>query len=88
MGGWPYNLYDGNVDENGFSFGSFKTWFSETTVAGAYGSEQVIFGEMDKSMFSPQDGKNMLSNNVFQMLVVAPLDPSHRLAWTGASYLS
>jgi|TARA_R110002074_G_scaffold128745_1_gene269369 hypothetical protein len=70
MGGWPYNLYDGNVDEN-VSFGSFKNWFSET-VAGAYGPNRSYLAKWI-SLFSPQDGKNMLSNNVFQMLVVAPL---------------
>jgi len=69
-GGWPYNLYENGVEEN-ISFGSFKNWFSET-VEGSYSSNRSYLAKWI-SLFSPQGGKNMLSNNVFQILVVAPM---------------
>jgi len=70
MGGWPYNLHTDNVNP-GFSLESFKNWFSET-IAGSYGSNRSYLTKWI-SLFSPQGGKNMLSNNAFQILVVAPL---------------
>jgi hypothetical protein len=70
MGGWPYNLHTNNVTP-GFSLDSFKNWFSET-IAGAYGTDRSYLAEW-VSLFSPHEGGNMLSNNVFQILVVAPL---------------
>ena len=70
MGGWPYSLHSDNVTP-GFSLGSFKNWFSET-IAGAYGTDRSYLAEW-VSLFSPKGGGNMLSNNVFQILVVAPL---------------
>jgi hypothetical protein len=70
MGGWPYSLHADDVTP-GFSLGSFKNWFSET-MAGSYGTNRSYLTKWI-SLFSPQGGKNMLSNNAFQILVVAPL---------------
>lgn len=70
MGGWPYNLHADGVDP-GFSLESYKNWFSET-IAGSYGSNRSYLTKWI-SLFSPQGGKNMLSNNAFQILIVAPL---------------
>ena len=80
MGGWPYNLHTDNID-GGPSLGSFKNWFSET-VAGSYGSNRSYLTKWI-SLFSPQDGENMLSNNAFQMLVVAPLTLLFGWKWSG-----